>query len=364
MLRHAAQLGGVGTYTRSLVEQLLRQDRDNHYVLLYADPALLGSHADPPRVIEEATAARSSLVWDQWTVPAFVRKHRLDLVFNPKLSVPLLARCRKIFVMHGGEWFVFPENYSLAFRLYHRIFGPLYCRSADAFVAATAAAADDIALALACDRRKIRAIHHGVDPRFRRGADAAEARRLRQAHGLPERYALWVGQIYPMKNLGGLIRAFRRVRDQFDCGLVIAGKPHLKAERDLAFIGSCGLERDVVRLGWVPDEDLPALYRQAAVFAFPSLYEGFGIPIIEAMASGCPVVTSNRGAPAEVAGDAALLVDPEDDASIAAGICRVLGDATLGGELVARGRRRAESFTWERCAAETLALFREVAASR
>ncbi len=364
MLRHVAQLGGVGTYTRSLVAHLLRHDRDNDYVLLYSDPALVGSRADPPRVIEEAVPARSSLLWDQWTVPALARKHRLDLVFNPKLSVPLLARCRKIFVMHGGEWFVFPENYSPAFRLYHRVFGPLYCRFADSFVAATHAAADDIARALGIDRRKIRAIHHGVDPRFCGAADAAESRRLRQAHGLPERYVLWVGQIYPMKNVGGLIRAFRRVRERFDCGLVLAGKPHLKAERDLALIESCGLERDVVRLGWVPDEDLPALYRQAAVFAFPSLYEGFGIPIVEAMACGCPVVTSNRGAPAEVAGDAALLVDPGDDASIADGICRVLGDGGLREDLVARGRRRAAAFTWEACAAETLALFREVAAGR
>ena len=360
MLRHLEQRGGIGTYTRNLLDHLLKLDDENDYLLMYSNPELIGKYASFPRVVEVAPRARFNILWDQKTVPALVKQHRLDLVFNPKLSVPFGSRCKKVFCMHGAEWFVFPQNYSWPFRAYHKLFAPLYSNSADAIVAVSKSAGEDIATALGLDKSKVRAIYHGVSPMFCPQQDTDRLEAVRKRFKLPERYILWVGQIYPMKNVGRLIRAFRWVRDQLDCKLVLTGRPHLKYKGELALIETCGLQHDVQFLGWVPDEDLPAIYKMATLFALPSLYEGFGIPLIEAMACGCPIVTSDRGAPAEVVGKAAILVNPEDTNSIAQGIYEGMTNVDRRQELVRAGLERVKAFTWEQCAAETLALFREL----
>ena len=180
LLRHFEQQGGIGTYTRNLLEHLLKLDRQNDYVLMYANPDLIGTYAGSPRVVEVAVRARSNLLWDQWTVPALVRRHRLDLVFNPKLSVPLFSDCKKVFCMHGGEWFVFPHNYSWAFRAYHRLFAPLYAGAADAIVAVSKTAGRDITSALRLSNSKVRAIYHGVPPTFHRDQDPAHLQDVRR----------------------------------------------------------------------------------------------------------------------------------------------------------------------------------------
>ena len=363
MLRHIEQQGGIGTYTRNLLDHLLKIDEENDYLLMYRNPDLIGSYADYPRVVEVAVPHKSKLLWDQWAVPKLVKKHQLQLVFNPKLSVPIISRCKKIFCMHGGEWFVFPQNYSWAFRAYHKFFGALYTNAADAIIAVSKSTGQDIAQALGRQGSKVHTIYHGVDSSFRLQQDSGRLEAVRKKFHLPERYILWVGPIYPMKNFGRLIRAYRKVRDELDYNLVLTGKPHLRYKDELALIDSLHLKDDVQFLGWVPDEDLPAIYRQASVFAFPSLYEGFGIPLIEALACGCPVVTSDRGAPAEVVGNAAVLVNPEDTDSIAQGICEALTNDALRKELIDNGLKRVKTFTWEQCAKDTKSLFDEVMSS-
>jgi glycosyltransferase involved in cell wall biosynthesis len=363
MLRHIEQKGGIGTYTRNLLDHLLRIDTENDYVLMYRNEELVGTYAQYPRVSEIANSAKSNLLWDQWVVPRIIKDHDIDLVFNPKLSVPIFSKCHKAFCMHGGEWFVFPQNYSLAFRAYHKLFGYFYTNSAEAIIAVSDSAGKDIAQALGKNGSKVRTIYHGVDPVFRKDQDEGTLREIKKKFNLPDRYILWVGQIYPMKNFSRLIQAYRKVRDVVDYKLVLTGQPHLKYENELALIDSLGLAQDVQFLGWVPDEDLPAIYRQATVFVFPSLYEGFGIPLIEAMASGCPVITSNCGAPAEVVGSAAVTVDPLDVDAIGDAIIEVLHDAELREDLSRRGVERAATFIWENCARNTLTMFNDVMAS-
>src|SRR5690606_11692226 len=150
---------------------------------------------------------------------------------------------------------------------------------------------------------------------------------------------------------------FATLRDRIPHKLVLVGQPGTGADADLALIDELKLSDRVVRVGWVPPDDVPLFYKAAEVFAFPSLYEGFGIPIIEAMASGCPVVTSTGGACPEVAGDAALLVDPRNVDSIADGVRSLLTDARLRADLVERGLARARHFTWDSSARQTIRLF-------
>jgi glycosyltransferase involved in cell wall biosynthesis len=364
MLRHLGlERGGIGTYTRELLAALLRIDTGNEYLLLYRDPRLLGSYAQHPNVEESVLSAPSALLWDQVAVPRAARKAGIDVIFNPKLSVPVLTRARTILIMHGAEWFVFPRSFSIPYRIYHEIFARIYARRSAAIVTPSHDAARKVQDHLSLPPSKVVAIHHGLAPHFDRVTDRARLAEVRQKHHLPEQYILWVGQVYPTKNLPRILLAFAELRRRFPHKLVIVGSRSWKAERELMPIRSHGLEDDVIPTGHVPDADLPAIYSMASVLLAPSLYEGFGLCLIEAMACGCPVVTSRAGACPEVAGDAAALVDPCDVESIVDAVAVILGYPQVARMMVESGLRRAGEFSWEACARETLALFERVLAA-
>jgi glycosyltransferase involved in cell wall biosynthesis len=174
-------------------------------------------------------------------------------------------------------------------------------------------------------------------------------------------YLLYTGRLRPRKNLSRLIEAYRQVRDQVAAPpLVLSGGLTAHAGELQAQAGRLGLAEHVIFAGYVPDDLLPALYRGATAFVYPSLYEGFALPVLEAMASGVPVVTSSTSATAEVAGEAALLVDPESTAEIASGLVRLLSDQALREDLARRGLARSSRFTWERTARETTGVYRGI----
>jgi glycosyltransferase involved in cell wall biosynthesis len=207
---------------------------------------------------------------------------------------------------------------------------------------------------------RISVIPHGVDPRLR-PADPSTVQELRSRLRLPDRYILFVGTVQPRKNLARLAAALSLVqRAGFPHWLVVAGKRGWLADVVEEQIHASGMSHRVVQLGYVAANDLPALYSGADAFCFPSLYEGFGLPVLEAMACGTPVVAADRAALPEVVGNAALLVDPYRPADIAASLGRVLSDESLRRELIERGHARASQFTWQRTAHETLALLRDI----
>jgi glycosyltransferase involved in cell wall biosynthesis len=356
MLRHLGrQPGGTGTYTNMMVSTMLSIDPGNEYVLLYDDPARLGSYARFPNATEVACRAPSKLLWDQLVVPWVARRHKLDAIFNLKMTVPLLAPCPTAMVQHGADWFVMPEQYPFMDRLYVRLFARLYWRRASRIVSVSDDSKERLArLMNAKSAAKLVTIFHGVDTKFTRQPDSQSLAELRNRYSLRAPFVLYLGQIYPMKNVGGLIRAFARMKHRVPHDLVIVGKPDSSSAAELALINELGLGNRVSVVGWVPDEDVPTFFHAADAFAFPSLYEGFGIPIIEAMAARCPVVTSTAGACPEVAGDAAILVDPRDPDAIAAGILQVLTDTRLRETLRQRGSARAQEFTWEKSARQTI----------
>jgi glycosyltransferase involved in cell wall biosynthesis len=209
---------------------------------------------------------------------------------------------------------------------------------------------------------KIVVVHHGVAGRFRPHeddrrslVDGVQPDASQQPATPREPYFLYVGTIQPRKNLVRLLEAFAQLSPEAP-RLVIAGKRGWLSAPIERRAAELGLAERVVFAGYVPDAELPGLLRGALAFVFPSLYEGFGMPVLEAMAAGVPVLTSSTSALPEVAGDAALLVDPCDTAAIAGGMARLAGDASLRADLRARGLARAAEFTWERCARETLAV--------
>lgn len=356
MLRHYDQHGGgLKVHTRSLLPRLLRVGADHDFVLMYRNPELIGTYGEYPNVQEVASTVPGSVTWDQIAVPWLERKNPVDVIFNPKFTVPFLSRAKKVFVLHGSEWFVIPEAYRWYDRMYNKAAMPAYCKHADALITPTRKGKEDAIKFTGVEPSKVHPVHHGYDQeRFRVINDERRLNEVETKYDLPSKFIFWLGQIYPPKNISRLFKAFGSLADQIEHDLVVAGAQRWGASQDIELLDQMGVSERVHLLGWVPDEDLPALYNLAEVFAFPSLYEGFGLPLLEAMACGCPVVTSKTGAPSEVVADAGLLVDPYDVDDIAEGIMEFVSDEERQREMRTRGLNRVESFDWEKCARETL----------
>ncbi len=362
MLRHYDQhMGGVRVYTRQLLQNLLELGSGHTFVLLYRNPALLGIHAGDAQVEEVALPARTFLGWDQVAVPAAVRRHRIDLLFNPKYSIPLRAPCPSVWVCHGLDWYVMPWASRFVDRLSHRFLVPRYAARADAIIAVSEITREHVMHYLPVGPDRVMTVYSGVDDVFRRPIDDARLREVRAKYSLPERFVLYAGAIYPPKNFTRLVRAYAKVGPERGVPLVIAGgENRFLSEREVGEPEALGIGAWVRRPGWIEQQDLAAFYALADALLLPSLFESCGLPVLEAMASGCPVVTADRYGTKELAEGAAVLVDPEDVESIAGGIRRVLDDQDLRAALIRAGRERSRPFTWRRCAEQTLAVLEQV----
>lgn len=355
MLRAIDERQGIGIYTKNLMDHLLRLDTKNEYVLFYRTAEFLGRYAQCKHVREKLVQAPNKLIWDQIMIPLEARREGVDIILHTKFTAPLLT-CRKtVMVLHGSEWFVYPRAYKLLDRNYIRIMMPLYCKKATRIIANSDFTKSDFVNILGISKENIRTIYFGVHPRFRRLDNLGPLERTREKFQLPEKFILCVSsKVYAGKCIGTLITAFSKIHTSIAHKIVIAGKTPDVGATECRLIEQLGLGDKILFTGWVPHDDLVAFYNLADVFVFPSLYEGFGIPIIEAMACGCPVIASRAGALPEIAGDAALLFDPVNADELAEAMRRVLREETLRINLREKGMVRSKAFTWEKCAEDTL----------
>lgn len=374
----ARQGAGIGRYARELVSALLRRPGDHRYTL-FAAVGGLADHRWRERVAGTGVRIRTLPLSDDWMarlwhrlrlpIPVEVVTGPLDVFYSPDFVLPPTRRgTRTVLTVHDLSFLHYPQHFVPSLAAYLNRVVPRSVARADRVLADSEATRSDLIVYWDVPPEKVTVLYSGVDARFRpqpqpqpqpqaervEEAQAWERRRLRR-YGIGERpYVLSVGTIQPRKNYLRLIRAFVGLPVCAGWQLVIAGGQGWLCDDVLAEAARHG-ER--VRItGFVADEDLPALYRQAALFVFPSLYEGFGLPVLEAMACGTPVVCSDVSSLPEVAGDAAVLVPPHDVEALAAGMERVLSDAHLRHEMIARGKARAAMFTWERAAEQLLAL--------
>jgi glycosyltransferase involved in cell wall biosynthesis len=352
---------GTEQYTSELLAAIARRDRRTEFVL-YANarPAAL------PPLGHNFTLRRIPLprLWTHARLSAEILAHPPDVLFIPAhvlpLGAPLARHTRSVVTIHDLGYLHFPEAHTRSQLLQLRLTTLWSARVAARVIAISEATRDDLVRHAGVAPGKITVVPHGVAARFAPVPEGPErhARLARYGIGPGARYLLYVGTLQPRKNLARLLDAFAQLArsepQAADLQLLLAGKRGWLAEPIERQAAALGLGQRVRFLGYVSDDDLPALYSGALTFVLPSLYEGFGIPVLEAMACGAPVLTSATSALREVAGEAALTVEPRSTAAIAAGLGRLVCDGRLRFDLRARGLERAAQFSWERCADATL----------
>lgn len=356
MLRTWGERGGIGVYTPNVLNALFRADPNNEYILIYRTEEHVKVFSNFKNVTATVVRAPTKLWWDQISIPRMVKEYRLDLIYNPKLSIPIFAKCKKVLIMRAAEQFVVPHAFPWWDRLYFTVANRLYCRMADAVISSTHLGGKDIVNFMGADPKKVHVIHESYNEHCR-VLPPDEIEKFNRQHDLPRQFILFVGGLTPLKNFGNLLRAYKQVQKNHPHKLVVVGFNRFKYSKDLELVKKLGLEKDIIFLGFIPDEEIPAIYNMADLFLFPSLYEGFGLPILEAMACGCPVITSKTGCAPEVAAGGAVLVDPYNPCDIAEAINQVLTNQDLSRKLVEKGLTRFLDFSWEKYARELLGVF-------
>ncbi len=275
--------------------------------------------------------------------------------------LPKLTHAISVFTLHDTAYLLFPNYHLFQNRLYLTLMMPRFLERADRVIAVSEATRRDALRFYRLNPEKVVVIPEGVEPRFRPEPDPARLAAVRQRYALPERFILCVGTIEPRKNLPTLLEAYAALRPHHPrLGLVIAGGKGWLYQSFFERLQSLGLETRVTLTGYVPDDDLPALINCAEVFAFPSVFEGFGLPPLEAMACGVPVVCSNASSLPEVVSEAGFLVAPDDVPRWAETLNRLLTEPALRADLRTRGLARARQFTWDAAARQTLEVYQSV----
>lgn len=352
---------GIGTYIRNLVRALASLDTENRYVLL-AKPGDREGLRDLPdnfRVVLENSPVYSirELLALSWKLSRL----NLDLYHSTHYVLPAVVQSPVVVTIHDIIHLLYPEFLpsNLAFLYAQRMIRRSLIRG-DRIVAVSQNTKSDLMQHFDVDGRKIQVVYNGVEDAFRRKLPTEEKDRWLRSLGLEPPYLLFVGNPKPHKNLDTVVQAYARAREiaHFDAPLVCVGSrqgSEFKIRQRAAHLGIAGHVR---LLGHVAQEALPAVYQGATLFLYPTLYEGFGLPVVEAMASGVPVITSNTSALKEVAEGYAHLVDPLDIDGMARAIAHVMGDPEHRNALAKLGARRAEDFRWERTARKTLEVYR------
>jgi glycosyltransferase involved in cell wall biosynthesis len=356
---------GVGTYVRNLLRHLARLDAATEYVVLCrtADRAAVAELGENFRAVSEPSGAYS--VREQFAVPLALRREGATLFHAPHYVLPPLTPCRSVVTIHDCIHLRFPQY--LPNRLgyaYARASLWMAAHRAARVLTVSEASKRDILGYLRVPDDRVTVIHNAIDERFHEEPAADEVMRVRERYQLNDPFILYAGNIKPHKNLERLIEAFHMTRrgDLEHVKLLIIGDEISKYAGLRRTVHRYKLHKHVRFFGFVPDATLAILYRLARVFIFPSLYEGFGLPPLEAMASGTPVITSNVSSLPEVVGDAAMLIDPYEPDAIAGALRRVLVDDRLREDMRERGLARAREFSWDRSVKRIREIYDEVLA--
>ena len=365
------QSAGIGRFVRQLVGALAELDHENQYVLLHAAP----NNGGGTRLPEAPNFAHRQLRWSQryldiaWhrlqlPLPVELLTGPIDIFHSPDFVLPPMRRATSVLTVHDLAFLLHPECADASLREYLEQAVPRSVRRADFLLADSENTRNDVVCLLGVEPDRVEVVPGGVESIFQPIEDEARLAAVRAGLGVGEApFILALGVIEPRKNLRLLIEAYRLLRDRrkLPHRLVISGRRGWLWEETVEAAERSPYRDDILFTGFVSDDDLPAMYSAATTFAFPSLYEGFGLPPLEAMACGTPVVVSKTSSLPEVVGDAGLQVDPYDPDSLAAALELLILDEPLRADLRRRGLERAAEFTWQAAATRLLAVYRKLA---
>ncbi|MHB0915277.1 MAG: glycosyltransferase family 4 protein [Thermoleophilia bacterium] len=364
------QLTGVQHYAFEVTSELCSMESDNVRVSVFAgregrDPGSLPLPVNSGFI--PANGPVRGLLWEQTLLRRMARKAAVDVLFSPANVAPLSPPAPGVVTIHDLAFLLYPEFFSRSFALYYRNIIPRIVRESTAIITDSENTRADLVNLVGAEAEKIVTIPLGASRAFRQRLSKARLAEVRERYGLPERFFLSLASLDPRKNLKRLVQAYRLLPEDLvdEVGLVIVGGGNrVFADTGIAAELSRVKRGRVVSPGYVPSEDLPALYRSSTALVFPSLYEGFGLPVIEAMAASTPVITSNRSSLPEVAGNAAVMIDPESVEEIAAAMELMATDSGTRNLLIERGKKRAAGFTWNRTARSVMKTLQAVAEDR
>ncbi len=377
---------GVGMYVERTTRALLQIDRKNRYFLFLVEPLDTLEAPNLTKVlIEGYQRTGHNRYWDNFLLPKFAAENDIDVFFGAAYVLPILPRLRTVaglipvpsrwkHVFNAGKRVKYiaaildvigsvrPETFTPKMRAWQRLFVSNATKLADAIITISESTKRDIVRLFRYDGSRIHVTPLSVDRTFHPNHSKSVISRVRNTYALPDQFILYLGTIEPRKNVAGIARAFSMLpaglRKKYP--LIIAGSKGWYADSILAEIRALGISDEIRLTGFVDDADLAPLMSMAGLFVFPSLYEGFGYPVLEAMASGVPVITSTTSSLPEVIGDAGIMVEPGDTKGIRDGMMKILQNSKFRATLRAKGLRRAKTFTWEKTARNTLEVFETV----
>lgn len=371
---------GVGIYALNLVREMCKlndysntfqflffvQDDDETFIRMIKNA---GNSTLIPVKHSTFRKILPRLFFEQFILPRKCKKENIDIIFSTHYTIPYFTRIKRIVAFHDTTFYHFPELHQKIKRFYFKTLIPLSIKKSSAIISVSQSTKDDLLHRFKkLNPEKITVIHHGVDPIKEKEKEIEPiSKKIMAKYGLtPQKYLLFVGTLEPRKNIKGLLQAFHSIRES---------NPNIKDEFKLVIVGKKGwfykeifeitrklhMEETVIFTGYVDEDEKQALLLKAFLFVYPSFYEGFGIPILEAMACGIPVITGNVSALPEVAGNAAILINPNDRGEISTAVTGVLSDPELHEELSKKGPEQAKKFSWENTARKTLELIEKIA---
>jgi glycosyltransferase involved in cell wall biosynthesis len=349
---------GNGIYAIRLIEALSSLDYSNQYRIYIpgpnpAIPVGLGENAEV-RIMNYLH--RSAWLRVPILFPLELRRFPVD-IFHAHYTIPPWTRTEVVMTLHDFFWIVYPQHFVSIKRIPITYTIRKSVTRADRILVGSSHTKQQAIEYFKVPEDRFAIIPYGLDQRFLLQADEEELMKIRRKYGIDAPYILAVGDIHPRKNLERLLKAFTILPERRDVKLVLVGKPLWKSRELYQHIENADLEDSVITTGYVPDDDLPLLYQAAEIFCYPSLYEGFGFPIIEAMASGVPVATSDTTSCPEVGGEAAVYFNPTSVEDIADKLSQILTDSEFRDECIRAGFQWARRFTWEETAARTMEIY-------
>jgi glycosyltransferase involved in cell wall biosynthesis len=355
-----SQSGGNETYYRELLRELLKLRSNYQFFLYYTHPSAAGEINPTEDFCLQRLVPSPRWLRVPFTVPRRARIDALDL-FHAQFIVPPFLKCKAVTTIPDIAYEHFPQLFPRHQVALLKVLVRASARKADHIITVSEHSKRDIVETYGVDPDNITVTYEGASSEFVPLERETAKEQVARKYGIYEPFILYVGRLQARKNLARLVESYARVRKiGFGHKLVFAGKHDSLFEQVRARICELEIHQDVIQLGYVPAADLPSLYNAAEVFVYPSLYEGFGLPVLEAMACGTPVITSQGSSLAEVAGDGCLLVDPLDESSIASALERILADRGLRERLSQAGLKRSGQFSFEKTARQTLGVYERV----